>query len=128
MFAEIPTGLPQDSVADFQRLLAFPLESPARMLIAIERHLHNIREAAGEFPQVNQPMARQIAEELRDLLNYPSEMPELHQRWIQTAARYFFLNEDGGHDWATVQGFDDDLAVVRCVALATCPSQPEGNS
>lgn len=73
-------------------------------------------------------MARQIAEELRELLNYPDEMPELHQKWIQAAARYFFLNEDGGHDWITAQGFDDDLAVVRCVARATCQPRPEGDS
>lgn len=128
IFPEPPAGLPEDSLADFQRLLAFPLDSPARMLIAIERHLHNVREAAGEFPQVNLTMARQIAEELRDLLNYPSQMPELHQKWIQAAARYFFLNEDGGHDWTSPQGFDDDLAVVRCVAQATYPARPEGNS
>ena len=127
-FGQAPPGLPESSLADFQRLLAFPLESQDRMLIAIERHLHHVREAAGEYPQVNLPMARQIADELRDLLNYPNEMPELHQKWIQAAARYFFLNEDGGHDWTTSQGFDDDLAVVLCVARATCQPRPDVES
>lgn len=99
-------------------MLAFPLESSARMLIAVERHLHNVREAAEEFPLVNQATARQIADELRDLLRHPEDLPELHQQWIQAAARYFFLNDDDGHDWASAAGFDDDLAVVRCVARA----------
>jgi hypothetical protein len=116
-----PPDLPEATQQDFQRLLAFPLESPARMLIAVERHLHNVREAAGEYPQVNLEMAGQIAEELRELLRYPADMPELHQQWIQAAARYFFLNEDSGHDWASAAGFEDDLAVVRCVAVLTSP-------
>ena len=64
-------------------------------------------------------MARQVAGELRELLSYPPDLPELQQQWIQAAARYFFLNEDGGHDWTTSTGFDDDLEVVRCVADAT---------
>ncbi len=114
-----PPDLPAGSQLDFQRLLAFPLESPARMLISIERHLHNVREAAPEYPQVNLEMAQQIAEELREMLRYSAETPPLHQQWIQAAARYFFLNEDDGHDWASPQGFEDDLAVVRCVARLT---------
>ncbi|MBS2040247.1 hypothetical protein JST97_34990 [bacterium] len=113
-----PPGLPEGSQLDFQRLLAFPLESPARMLIAIERHLHNVREAAAEYPNLNQEMARQIAGRLRELLSYGPEMPQLHQQWVQAAARYFFLNQDNGHDWESWDGFDDDLQVVECVARA----------
>lgn len=113
-----PPGLPPGSQPDFQRLLAFPLESPARMLIAVERHLHNVREAAAEYPQANQERARQIADELRQLLSYEIETPQLHQQWIQAAARYFFLNQDESHDWESEAGFDDDLAVVRCVSRA----------
>ncbi|ODT65244.1 hypothetical protein ABS71_12320 [bacterium SCN 62-11] len=113
-----PADLPEGSQLDFQRLLAFPLETPERMRIAVERHLHNVREAASEYPQANQAVARQIAEELRELLGYGEETPLLHQQWIQAAARYFFLNQDENHDWATAEGFDDDLAVVRCVARA----------
>ena len=114
-----PPDLPEGSQQDFQRLLAFPLESPARMLIAVERHLHNVREAVADYPLVNLEMAQQIAEELRTLLRYPAEIPQLHQQWIQAAARYFFLNEENGHDWASAEGFEDDLAVVRCVARLT---------
>ncbi|MFN8607224.1 MAG: hypothetical protein U0931_06815 [Vulcanimicrobiota bacterium] len=113
-----PPGLPENSALDFQRLMAFPLESPARMLIAIERHLHNVREASTEYPKVNLEMARQIADRLRDLLGYAPDLPELHKQWIQAAARYFFLNQDGGHDWESSDGFDDDLQVVECVARA----------
>lgn len=113
-----PPGLPEGTQLDFQRLMAFPLETPARMLIAVERHLHNVREAAAEYPLANQAVARQIAEELRELLSYGEDASALHQQWIQAAARYFFLNQDENHDWATAEGFDDDLAVVRCVAQA----------
>lgn len=113
-----PPGLPEGTATDFQRLLAFPLESPARMLIAIERHLHNVREASGEYPQVNLEMARRIADRLRELLSYGPELPELHQQWVQAAARYFFLNQDNGHDWESSEGFHDDLQVVECVARA----------
>lgn len=115
-----PPGLPEASALDFQRLLAFPLESPSRMLIAIERHLHNVREASVDYPQVNLEMARQIAERLRELLNAPG-LSELQQQWVQAAARYFFLNQDDGHDWESRDGFDDDLLVVECVARALAP-------
>ena len=119
-----PPDLPEGSQQDFQRLLAFPLETPARMLIAVERHLHNVREAAAEYPLANQTTARQIAEELRELLNYGEEIPLLHKQWTQAAARYFFLNQDENHDWASAEGFDDDLEVVRCVARACASPTP----
>jgi len=122
----LPPDLPPQVVENFQRLLAFPLDTPERMQVAVERHMHNIQQAAPHFPQVNLTQARQVADGLKPLLHYaPETTPPIHQHWIQAAARYFFLNDDGTHDWADSHGFEDDLAVVEAVARALVAGQPE---
>ena len=99
--------------------MAFPLDTPLRMLQGIDRHLDNLQLATPEFPHINYQQARETADQLRQLLEYdPQTTPELHQQWIQAAARYFFLHDDGEHDWETADGFQDDAAVVSAVALA----------
>lgn len=114
-----PPGLPESTLENFRRLLAFPLDTPARMLLGVDRHMHNIVQALPEYPNLNEPQAREIVAQLKQLLAYdPANTPELHQQWIQAAARYFFLNDDGAHDWATRDGFEDDAQVVAAVARA----------
>lgn len=114
-----PPGLPESTRENFRRLLAFPLDTPARMLQGLDRHMHNILQALPEYPHLNEGQARQIVARLKHMLAYePAHTPELHQHWIQTAARYFFLNDDGAHDWATAGGFDDDAEVVAAVERA----------
>ena len=113
-----PPGIPPNCAENFERLLAFPLDTPERILQAVDRHMHNVSLALAEHPHINLVQAREIAAQLKKLLSYGPDTSELHQQWIQAAARYFFLNDDGDHDWASQEGFEDDAAVVRVVALA----------
>jgi hypothetical protein len=115
----VPPGIPAECLENFQRLLAFPLDTQKRMLEGIERHLVSVAIALEEHPQVNLALAQQIAEQLQQLLSYDESITSPQdQAWIQAAARYFFLNDDGNHDWNSAEGFEDDSAVVLAVSKA----------
>ena len=112
---DLPPGLPPGCQPDFERLLAFPLDTPERMTEALDRYLVSVRAAVERYPNVNVELAEVISGQLRRLLAYPPSTPEIHQRWVQAAARYFFLNDDGSHDWESADGFRDDAQVVSAV-------------
>ena len=116
---KMPPGIPPSCAADFQRLLAFPLDTPQRMTEALDRYLISVREAVERYPKVNVELAEAIAGQLSRLLAYsPANTPEVQQRWVQAAARYFFLSDDGAHDWESEDGFRDDAQVVAAVDQA----------
>lgn len=119
-----PPDIPTQALENFQRLLAFPLDTQERMVEALDRYLATVRGACADHPSVDLPLAEKIAARLRELLAYDAHArPELHQQWIQAAARYFFLSDDASHDWESPEGFRDDAEVVSAVARAT--GQPE---
>lgn len=119
MLPDPPPGLPQSMLENFQRLLAFPLETQERMQEAVERHLKNLRQQKTNYPELNLEAAQACGNRLLQLLDYDAAMTlPLHQRWIQAAARYFFLGDDGDHDWENHQGFEDDLQVIEVVEKA----------
>ena len=116
-----PPGLADPIQEHYQRLLAFPLETQERMQEAVDRHLANLRQQRQRYPELNLEAAEALSERIQQLLDYDAATTlPLHQRWIQAAARYFFLGDDGEHDWEHHQGFDDDLQVVEVVEKALC--------
>lgn len=113
MIAEIPPGIPEKSRESFQRFLAFPMDTRQRMEDALDRWLANLIRYEG----LDAELAGSLVTRLKKLLALENA-PELHRQWVQAAARYFFLSEDGDHDWAAENGLHDDEQVVRAVEAA----------
>lgn len=116
---QLPDGIPAQAAASFLRLMQFPLEEQREMMAAVDRHVAGLSGKGVGPGVVDFSTAQRVARSLKSLLSYNlHSTEELHQRWIQAATRYFFLEDDGAPDTRSVIGFDDDAEVLNAVAEA----------
>lgn len=81
----------------------------------IEKTITALRERVGEKPNLNLPMAEEIAARCFLLLDrYPNSNPE-ERRLIVGAISYFVIDDDCADDDAFATGFDDDARVMNHV-------------
>lgn len=110
-------GLPRSARQTFRALLLRPLEPVSWLRVDIDRHLAAVRAESQRREFVAVDLAEHAARNLRALLDaIDGDTPEIHQRAVHAAARYFVLAEDGEHDTHSETGFFDDVQVFNAVA------------
>ena len=97
---------------------AAPL-SHAELRAAVQAHVARARVEAAASGFVDLELAEGLGTALLSLLDrtVATDDPEA-QRLAQAAVAYFALVDDGEDDFASLTGFDDDVAVFNAVAEA----------
>lgn len=81
----------------------------------VERCLVALRERAPERPNLNLPLAEEIAARCFLLLDHFERCDAEKRRLIMGAISYFVVDGDGAEDDSFATGFDDDAKVVNYV-------------
>lgn len=111
-------GVPEGSREMLKQLLdedLIPVESLPHI---VESYRRVIQDAYRRNKRANIELGNQIADALRALLRSIDDTTgDQNLRIIQAAVRFFVIQDDGagGHDLATLDGLDDDAAIVNAV-------------
>ena len=81
----------------------------------VERCLGMLREQAPEKPNLNLPLAEEIAARCFILLDRFAECDSEKRKLIMGAVSYFVVDGDGAEDDSFATGFDDDARVINYV-------------
>lgn len=94
-------------------------EIPADQIDAVraevERCIGSLRERAPERPNLNLPVAEEIAARCFILLDHFTQSTAEQRRLIVGAVSYFVVDCDGAEDDSFATGFDDDAKVINHV-------------
>ena len=111
-------GVPDGARDMLKRLLdedLIPVESLPHI---VESYRRVIQDAHRRNKLANLELGNRIADALQALLKtITAKTGDQNLRIIQAAVRFFVIQDDGvgGHDLATLDGLDDDAAIVNAV-------------
>lgn len=113
-FLKMP-GISENSRGLLKQLLEEALIPVEALPHVIESYRRVIHDAQRKGRRVNTAVGDQIAAALQGLLkSVGPKTGEDNLRIIQAAVRYFVIQDDGAkHDFATMDGLDDDARVVN---------------
>ena len=94
------------------RLLDDDLRPPEELLQELEAYVGFVRTYSGAHPAVDAVSAEALAQRCRDLIDRARGRSANDRRLVQAACLYLVAIEG---DLDTVDGFDDDAAVIRAV-------------
>lgn len=110
---DLPEELPAETRVSYARLVAS--ERPVRreiLTMRVATYLSHIESAAGEYDEMNVPLAKALGQALLQLIEL---CPEHHAPHLRATVAYFAHSDDADHDFESPLGFDDDLAVFNAV-------------
>lgn len=92
-----------------------PAEQVDEVRAEVERCIGSLRERAPERPNLNLPLAEEIAARCFVLLDRFAESDGEARKLIMGAVSYFVVDGDGAEDDSFATGFDDDAKVINYV-------------
>lgn len=109
---DVPESLPWDTRKTYLQLLEQPSLSQEKLLEQISGYLRSVERASGDNEFLDTRSARALGTALRKLIEV---CPVEHFHHLQAAVAYFIHSDDAEHDFDSVVGFDDDIAVFNAV-------------
>ena len=111
-------GVPEGSREMLKQLLEEDLIPVESLPHIVESYRRVINDAHRRNQRANVKLGNEIADALRGLLrSIDANTGDQNLRIIQAAVRFFVIQDDGagGHDLASMDGLDDDAAIVNAV-------------
>ena len=107
---------PVSVVPAFRQLCReIPVDQVDAVRAEVERCIGTLRERAPERPNLNLPLAEEIAARCFVLLDRFPDYDVEKRKLVMGAVSYFVVDGDGAEDDSFATGFDDDARVMNYV-------------
>ena len=113
----LPSGVPSEAQDLLTQILAEPLVPVHQLRGELRAHLATIEAAAAKNEFLDTSLATRLSQVCDALLDEAERQnADAVRRLVQSAVRYFILDDNGEHDLESVCGLDDDAQVCNAVA------------